>query len=307
MNLEFRIAKAGFSSPIIGASGLFGYGAEFEDVLDYAAFGAIVTKTVTLKPREGNPPPRIVDVGCGIINSIGLENVGSEVFLGEILPEIDIPCGLIVSMGGSTVDEYGELARLIGGSPKVDALEVNISCPNVREGGIAFGSNPETTRTVIAAVRAGTDQPVIAKVPPLVSGIEEVCLAACDAGADAVTVANTYPALAIDVDRGRPVLGGVSGGLSGGAIKPISLLLVWKVAGAVDVPVIGAGGIESAADALEYMLAGATAFQIGSVILRDLQSPSDILEGLKAHMRDNRYRSLTDLVGRAGRQEDSSG
>lgn len=307
MNLEFRIAKAGFSSPIIGASGLFGYGAEFEDVLDYTAFGAIVTKTVTLKPREGNPPPRIVDVGCGIINSIGLENVGSEVFLGEILPEIDIPCGLIVSMGGSTVDEYGELARLIGGSPKVDALEVNISCPNVREGGIAFGSNPETTRTVIAAVRAGTDQPVIAKVPPLVSGIEEVCLAACDAGADAVTVANTYPALAIDVDRGRPVLGGVSGGLSGGAIKPISLLLVWKVAGAVDVPVIGAGGIESAADALEYMLAGATAFQIGSVILRDLQSPSDILEGLKAHMRDNRYRSLTDLVGRAGRQEDSSG
>jgi dihydroorotate dehydrogenase (NAD+) catalytic subunit len=307
VNLEFGIAKARFSSPVIGASGLFGYGSEFGDVLDYNAFGAIVTKTVTLRPREGNPPPRIVDVGCGIINSIGLENVGSEVFLGEILPEIDVPCGLIVSIGGSTVDEYGELARLIGGSPKVDALEVNVSCPNVREGGITFGSNPETTRAVIAAVRAGTDQPVIAKLPPLVSGIEEVCLAACDAGADAVTVANTYPALAIDIDRCTPVLGGVSGGLSGGAIKPISLLLVWKVARAVDVPVIGAGGIESAADALEYMLAGAAAFQIGSVILRDLQSPSDILEGLKAHMQDNRYRSLSDLVGRAGRQEDSSG
>lgn len=307
MNLDFTIAGATFRSPVIGASGLFGYGQEYEGVLDYSAFGAIVTKTVTPARRHGNPTPRVVDVGCGLINSIGLENVGGETFLAEVLPGIDIPCGLIVSIGGGTPDDYGTLAGLIDGKAKVDALEVNISCPNVTEGGIAFGSSAATTGKVISAVRSKTDLPVIAKVPPLVSGIEGVCVAACEAGADAVTVANTYPAIAIDIDRAEPVLGGVSGGLSGRAIKPISLLLVWKVARAVDVPVIGAGGIETPADAIEYMLAGAGAFQLGSIVLRDLRAPTQILEGLRTHMRENRYGSLGDLVGRANRQEGRSG
>lgn len=307
MNLEFTIAGTTLSSPMIGASGLFGYGPEYEGMLDYGAFGAIVTKTITLAPRHGNPTPRVVDVGCGLINSIGLENVGSETFLTEVLPDIDIPCGLIVSIGGGTLDEYGALAGLMDGEVKVDALEVNISCPNVAEGGIAFGSSPAATAKVISAVRSGTGLPVIAKVPPLISRIEEICVAACEAGADAVTVANTYPAIAIDIDRAEPVLGGVSGGLSGRAIKPVSLMLVWKAARAVDVPVIAAGGIETPADAIEYMLAGAGAFQLGSIVLRDLRAPSHILEGLRTHMQENRYGSLGDLVGRANRQEGRGG
>jgi dihydroorotate dehydrogenase (NAD+) catalytic subunit len=307
VNLDFRIRDARFTSPIIGASGLFGYGSEYESMVDYNVFGAVVTKTVTLTPREGNPPPRIVDVGCGIINSIGLENVGSESFLGEILPEVHIPCGLIVSIGGGVVGEYGKLAGLIDGNPKVDALEINVSCPNIKEGGIAFGRSPKTTAEVISSVRSETDLPVIAKVPPLVSGIEEVCIAACDAGADAVTVANTYPAIAIDIDLAKPVLGGVSGGLSGHAIKPLSLLLVWKAARCVTVPIIASGGIESGADALEFILAGACAFQIGSVVLRDLSSPSNMLDALKTYMGKHGCRSLSDLVGVANTKEDACG
>jgi dihydroorotate dehydrogenase (NAD+) catalytic subunit len=299
MKLEVAIGKTKLRGPLIGASGLFGYGMEYGDVLDYSCFGAIAVKTVTLDPREGNRPPRIADVGCGILNSIGLENVGSSRFFGEVLPAIDIPCGLFVSIGGNDVDEYRRLAGMVAGCEKAEAIEVNISCPNVKEGGIAFGRNPESTHRVIAAVRAEIGMTVIAKVPPMISGIETICLAACDAGADALTVANTYPAMLIDIERRGPVLGAVSGGLSGKAIKAMSMLLVWKASRTVSVPIIASGGIETAADAVEYMLAGASALEIGSVILKDLKAPAAILDGIKAYMHRNGYQTLADLTGKA--------
>jgi dihydroorotate dehydrogenase (NAD+) catalytic subunit len=307
MNLDVKIGDTVLATPLIGASGLFGYGSEYEGLLDFSSFGAIVTKTVTLMPRQGNPPPRIVDVGVGIINSIGLENVGSSVFLNEILPAIDLPCNLFVSIGGETPDEYREIAGLFGESDRIDALEVNISCPNVERGGIAFGSDPESTYRVVAGVRVETALPVVAKIPPLVAGLKDVCRAACDAGADALTVANTYPAMAIDIDRGKPVLGGVTGGLSGRAIKPVSLALVWETAGIVSVPLIGAGGIETADDAIEFMIAGASAFQIGSVVLRDMRAPSIIVEGLRAYMQEKGYGSLVDFKRKAAGEEDTGG
>jgi dihydroorotate dehydrogenase (NAD+) catalytic subunit len=307
VNLEVRIGKTVLASPLIGASGLFGYGDEYEGLLDFTCFGAIATKTVTLKPRQGNPPPRMVDAGVGIINSIGLENVGTSAFLSEVLPAIDLPCQLFVSIGGETREEYREVAGLVGESGRADALEVNISCPNVARGGIAFGSDPESTYRVVEGIRVETALPLIVKLPPLVAGLEDVCRAACDAGADALTVANTYPAMAIDIERARPALGGVTGGLSGRAIKPISLALVWKAAAIANVPVIGAGGIETARDAVEFILAGASAIQIGSTILRDIQAPSKIVAGLRSYMEDKGFGGLADFTRKAAGEEGTGG
>jgi dihydroorotate dehydrogenase (NAD+) catalytic subunit len=307
MRLEVAIGGTVLATPLIGASGLFGYGNEYGDLLDFASFGAIVTKTLTLRPREGNPPPRIVDVGGGIVNSIGLENVGVDVFIDEILPAIELPSKLFVSIGGETPEEYRRIARQVGDRGGIDAIEVNVSCPNVARGGIAFGSDPASTYRVVEGVCAEAAVPVVVKIPPLVSGVEDLCRAAGDAGADALTVANTYPAMAIDIDRARPVLGGVTGGLSGKAIKAISLALVWKAAGVAGLPVIGAGGIETAADAVEFILAGASAFQIGSVVLRDLGAPSRIIKGLKDYMRQKGYGCLNDFRAKAAGKEGNGG
>jgi dihydroorotate dehydrogenase (NAD+) catalytic subunit len=315
MNLGVKAGRLKLDSPLVGASGLFGYGTEHEGLLDYASIGAIVTKTITPAPREGNPPPRLVDVGSGIINSIGLENVGADAFMAEHLPGLDLPCKVFVSIGGAKVEEYAKLASMLdarageepaGGEPaagsgRFDAIEVNISCPNVKQGGIAFGRDRNSAQEVVSAVREATRLPLIVKVPPLISGIEEVCRAVCDAGADALAVANTYPAMAIDIERARPVLGAISGGLSGGAIKPVSLLLVWKVARSVDRPVLAGGGIETASDAIEYILAGAHALQIGSVILKDTAAPARILAGLKDYMKRHGYGSIDDVRGKAAK------
>jgi dihydroorotate dehydrogenase (NAD+) catalytic subunit len=322
MNLGIKTGRLDLASPLIGASGLFGYGTEHVGLLDYASFGAIVTKTITLAPREGNPPPRLVDVGSGIINSIGLENVGADAFMAEHLPGLDLPCKVFVSIGGAKVEEYARLASMLdaaaggaaagdavagagagsgreAGHSMFDAIEVNISCPNVKQGGIAFGQDAGSAREVVSAVRETTRLPLIVKVPPLISGIEKVCGSACDAGADALTVANTYPAMAIDIERARPVLGAVSGGLSGRAIKPVSLLLVYKAALSADVPVLAGGGIETVPDAIEYILAGAHALQIGSVILKDTRAPAEILAGLRRYMKKHGYRSIDDFRGKA--------
>jgi dihydroorotate dehydrogenase (NAD+) catalytic subunit len=307
MNIKARIGDLELATPVIGASGLFGYGDEYQGLLDYSSMGAIVTKTITREPREGNPPPRMVDVASGVLNSIGLENLGIREFRESKLPRIDITCKLFVSIGGATLEEYRDLAHQLDGLEQVDAIEVNVSCPNVKEGGALFGSDPDCTRRVIEGVKGETDLTILAKVPPVIWGLEEVCRAAVEAGADALTVANTYPAMAIDTVRRRPVLGAVTGGLSGRAIKPISLLLVWKAAGAFDVPVVGGGGIEQAEDALEYILAGAAAFQVGSVIFKDYRAPSRILEGIRLYMKANGYSSLEDFKGKATRQEEASG
>jgi len=301
LNLKVKIGALELATPVVGASGLFGYGDEYEGLLDYASMGAIVTKTITLEPRAGNAPPRMVDVGSGIINSIGLENIGLRAFLEERLPGLDVPCKLLVSIGGATVDEYRRLAGKLDGNDSISGVEVNISCPNVEEGGMAFGSDPESTRRVIEGVKGETGLPVLAKVPPIIWGLEEVCGAAVEAGADALTVANTYPAIAIDPETERPVLGAVTGGLSGGAVKAVSLLLLWRAAAAFDVPVVGVGGIEEARDAIEYILAGASAFQVGSAVLKDYRTPSRIVEGIGRYMQDKGYKSLDDFRGKAAR------
>jgi dihydroorotate dehydrogenase (NAD+) catalytic subunit len=301
MNLGVRLGALRLESPLIGASGLFGYGSEYAGLVDYSVFGAVVAKTITLAPRDGNPPPRIFDTAEGVINSIGLENVGLEAFLAEKLPRVSLPCRLIVSIGGGTADEYRRLAGALAERPGIDALEVNISCPNVDRGGAGLGQSAGSAAEVIRAVRSETRLAVLAKIPPVIPGIDEIARAACGAGADGLVVANTFPAMVIDPETERPRLGGVSGGLGGGAVRPLSLLLVWKVAASVSAPVIASGGIERAEDAIEYLLAGAAAFEIGSVILKDFEAPSRIIAGLEAFMKRKGYQALDDFRGKARR------
>lgn len=298
-DLAASLGPIALSTPLVGSSGLFGYGDEYKGLIDFSAFGAVVAKTVTLAPKDGNPPPRLADCGPGVLNSIGLENVGCDAFLAEKLPAVSLPCKIFASIGGEAVADYAGLAARLDGASGIDAIEINISCPNVSRGGLAFGADAGAARAVVEAVRRSTRLPVIAKLPPLVTGIEDVARAAADGGADALTVANTYPGMAIDLDSERPALGAVSGGYSGGAVLPMSLLLVWKVAGCVSIPVIASGGVERAEDAIQYILAGASAFQVGSVVLRDLDAPAAIVRGMAAFMRRKGYRKLDDFKGRA--------
>jgi dihydroorotate dehydrogenase (NAD+) catalytic subunit len=299
MSLETRVGKLKLASPMIGASGLFGFGDEYADVIDLSLFGAVVTKTITARPREGNPPPRVVDLGHGMINSIGLENPGIDWFVSERLDDIDIPCALFVSVGGDTVDDYKSVASRLAGKANIAALEVNISCPNVKKGGISFGRDPESTTAVMKAVRGETDLPLIAKLPPLPARIEEVAAAAAAAGADVLAVSNTLPSISIDIESERPRLGGKTGGLSGPPLKPVSLFLVYKLAASVEVPIIGIGGIETSGDAIEYILAGASAFEIGSVVFKWLNAPSDIVMGLEEYMDHKGYKKIEDFRGNA--------
>ncbi len=299
MSLEVRVGNLRLASPMIGASGLFGFGDEYADVVDLSLFGAVITKTITARAREGNPPPRVVDLGHGMINSIGLENPGIDWFVNEKLDGIDIPCELIVSVGGDTVDDYGRVASRLAGKAGIAAVEVNISCPNVARGGISFGRDPDSAAAVMEAVRAETDLPLIAKLPPLPARMDEVAAAAAAAGADALAVSNTLPSISIDIESERPRLGGVTGGLSGPPLKPVALFLIYKLAASAPVPLIGIGGIETSGDAIEYILAGASAFEIGSVILKWLNAPSDIVMGLEEYMDRKGYRSIGDFRGNA--------
>jgi dihydroorotate dehydrogenase (NAD+) catalytic subunit len=299
MSLETTVGGLRLKSPMIGASGLWGFGDEYAELIDLSLFGAIVTKTITARPREGNPPPRVFDLGYGVINSIGLENPGIDWFVDERLDDIRIPCDLIVSVGGETVDDYRVVASKLAGRAKVAALEVNISCPNVSKGGIAFGRDPESTAAVLNAVRGEVDLPLIAKLPPLPGSVEEVARAAAGAGADALGISNTLPSISIDVESERPRLGGGSGGLSGPPLKPVALFLVYKLAGALAIPIIGIGGIETSGDAIEYILAGASAFEVGSVIVKWLNAPSDIVMGLEEYMVRKGYETLEDFRGKA--------
>jgi len=299
VSLGAGLRAVSLRTPLIGSSGLFGYGDEYRGLVDFTAFGAVIAKTVTLAPRDGNPPPRLADCGAGVLNSIGLENVGCDAFLAEKLPALALPCKVLASIGGDAAAEYAELAARLDGAKGIEGLEVNISCPNVAKGGLAFGADAGAARAVVEAVRRATRLPLVAKLPPLVTGIEEVARAAADGGADALTVANTYPGMAIDLESERPALGAGSGGYSGRAVLPMSLLLVWKVAACVRTPVIASGGIERAGDAIQYILAGASAFQVGSVILRDLDAPAAIIRGIELFMQRKGYRKLDDFKGRA--------
>jgi len=287
-------------NPVITASGCFGNGIEFQRVLDIQRLGAIVSKGITLHPRSGNPQRRIVETAAGMINSIGLQNVGVEAIVRDIAPvwaTWRVP--VIANIAAERVEDYALLARRLDAVPGVSALELNISCPNV-ENGLEFGCQPELAAEVTRAVASETTLPVLVKLSPSAGDIVAVARAVVEAGADALTIANTFPAMAIDIGRRRPALGWGSGGLSGPAIKPIVLKMVYDVARAeVGVPIIGCGGIVTWRDAVEYLMAGASAVQVGTATFRNPQAPLEVLDGLEAFLRQEGVEDWRGIVGAA--------
>jgi dihydroorotate dehydrogenase (NAD+) catalytic subunit len=280
-----ELAGIKIKNPIMVASGTFGWGREYSEYLDLNKLGAIVTKSITLKPREGNPPPRIVETPAGMLNSIGLQNEGLEHFLKEDLPflaKFDTPT--IVNIAGETVEEYAELAKRLSKETLVKGIEVNISCPNVKSGGMSFGVDAGLTKQVISAVRKATSQPVIAKLTPNVTDITVIGKAAVEAGADALSAINTVVGMSIDLETGRSRLGRETGGLSGPAIRPIAVRMVYELAHAVKVPVIGIGGIMTGNDAAEFLLAGAKAVQVGTANFIDTEAPLRVLRELNDYV-----------------------
>ncbi|MDN5347808.1 MAG: dihydroorotate dehydrogenase catalytic subunit [Clostridia bacterium] len=297
-NLSVNIAGLRLQNPVMPASGTFGFGEEYSRFFDLNLLGAIVVKAVTLKPAPGNPPPRLAETASGLLNSIGLQNPGLEVFIREKMPFLRrFKPPVIVNIAGKTLEEYVELAERLSEVEGVAALEVNISCPNVKEGGVAFGVDPKMAAGVITAVRRRTPLPIIAKLTPNVTDITEIARAAEDAGCDAVSLINTLQGMAIDVERRRPLLANVVGGLSGPAIKPVALYAVWRVARAVKIPVIGMGGIRTATDALEFMLAGARAVAVGTATFTRPTAMVEIIEGLREYLHRNNINDINELVG----------
>lgn len=289
-------------NPVMVASGTFGYGTEYAELVPIGRLGAIVCKGTTLQPRPGNPTPRIVETPAGMLNSIGLQNIGVEALIREKAPiwaGWEVP--VIVNIAGETLAEFAELAARLDGVPGVAGLEVNISCPNV-ETGLEFGTDPAAAAAVTAAVRKATSLPIIVKLTPNVADIVAVARAVEAAGADAVSLINTLVGVAIDIRTRRPVLGAGFGGLSGPAIKPVALRMVYEVAGAVKVPVIGVGGITTAADALEFLLAGATAVQVGTACFANPRAPIEILDGIAAYLTAAGITDIREVIGAARRE-----
>ena len=282
------------------ASGTFGYGEEFGSLVNLHRLGAIIVKGISLLPMQGNPPPRIAETACGMLNAIGLENVGLERFFTEKLPflkGIDTP--LIVNILGNTAEEYEQLATRLNDEKKVAALEVNISCPNVKQGGVAFGTNPDMAYIVTKTVCDHFDRPVIVKLSPNVTNIALIARAVEEAGADAVSLINTVLGMAIDIESCKPKLANIYGGLSGPAIKPIALRMVWQVAESVSIPIIGIGGITTPEDAIEFLLAGATAIQVGTANFINPQATEEIIQGIEKYLNENGIASIADLIGKA--------
>ena len=306
MNLSVQLApknKKGLTlaNPVMTASGTFGWGTEYEHPFDIQRLGAIVGKGTTLKPREGNPQPRIAETPCGVLNSIGLQNIGIEAVLKEKAPVwAGWPVPVIVNILGETVEEYAQLAAKLDGVAGISGIEVNIGCPNIEAGGAEFGAKPESAAEVTAAVKRATSLPVMVKLTPNTEDIVAVAEAVERAGADAISLINTLKGMVIDIAQRRPLLGSKQGGLSGPAIKPIALYLVYEVAGAVGVPVVGIGGIASSSDALEFIMAGASAVQIGTANLTNPSVPLEILEGIKQFMKKEGITDINQLIG-AGR------
>lgn len=297
MNLAVKIGNLELKNPVMGASGTFGFGKEYEDFLDVNEIGAIVTKGVTPKPRAGNPGVRIAETPAGMLNCIGLENPGVDVFIYEILPQIKkYNTAVIVNISAGSVEEYAEMAwRLdIDG---VDAVEVNISCPNVKEGGIVFGTDPKAAAAVTHAVKTHTNKTVIVKLSPNVTDIVQMAKAVEEAGADAISMINTLTGMAIDINTRKPLLGNITGGLSGPAVKPIALRMVWQVAKAVNIPIIGMGGIANAEDAIEFLLAGATAVAVGAHNFIDPSALKVITDGIAEYMQKHNIEDVHELVG----------
>jgi len=288
------------------ASGTFGYGTEYSELFDIQRLGAIICKGTTLKAREGNPQPRLIETASGVINSIGLQNIGVKAVIKEKAPiwaGWKVP--VIVNIAGFSVKEYEELARLLDGVKGVSGLEVNISCPNVNEGGTCFGESPDIAAEVTKAVKKATSLPIMVKLTPNAADIVAVAKAVEDAGADAISLVNSYKAMAINIIERKPILDNITGGLSGPAIKPLALAAVYEVAGAVKVPVAGCGGIATAEDAIEFIMAGATAVQVGSATYSNPRASLDVLEGIMSFMEKEGIKGLGEIIG-AGRNQISN-
>ena len=297
-DLSVNIGKLNMANPVMTASGTFGYGLEFEDFVDLEKIGGIIVKGTTLHHREGNPYPRMAETPMGMLNAVGLQNKGVHYFVDNIYPKIkDIKTNMIVNVSGSQIEDYAETARIINELDNIPAIELNISCPNVKQGGMAFGVTAKGAAEVVKAVRDVYNKTLIVKLSPNVTDITEIARAAEGAGADSVSLINTLLGMAIDAEKRKPILSTVTGGMSGAAVKPIALRMVWQVAKAVNIPVIGLGGIMNWKDAVEFMLAGATAIQIGTANFIDPAITVKVAEGINDYLDRHGYSSVRDIIG----------
>ncbi len=298
-DLSVNIAGIEMKNPVMTASGTFGYGEEYAAYVDLNRLGAVVTKGLSARPRKGNPPPRICETPSGMLNAIGLENIGAEAFIKEKLPFLrKYDTKIILNIFGNTIEEYVEVAEIFNSVDGISGLEVNISCPNVKEGGINFGTAPELTARVLGGVRNVTSLPVIAKLSPNVTDITTFAKIAEDSGCNAVSLINTLVGMAVDIKTRRPVLANITGGLSGPAIKPVALKMVWQTAKAVKIPVIGIGGIMTAEDAIEFFLAGANAVQIGTANFVNPSATIDIIEGIEEYLSNSNISDINHIIGK---------
>ncbi|HUU03648.1 MAG TPA: dihydroorotate dehydrogenase [Myxococcota bacterium] len=297
-DLSVAIGRLRLDNPVMVAAGTFGFGEEYAGLLDVDALGALVTKGISLQPRRGNPPPRTVETPAGMLNSVGLENPGLESFIENKMPWLrSLRTAVIVNIFGSTADEYAELAGRLDAVEGIAALEVNISCPNVKRGGMAFGADPDIARQVAKRVLDNTRLPVLVKLTPNVTDIAEVAKRVASSGVDGLTLINTLSGMALDYRTGKPLLGNVIGGLSGPAIRPVAVRAVYEVARAVDIPLVGCGGICRWQDAVEFMRAGATAVQVGSATFRVPRTALECLQGVDKFLTHGGYTSVSELVG----------
>ena len=298
VQLNTKIGSLELKNPVMTASGTFGYGTEYADFMDISRLGAIIVKGTTLAPRQGNPYPRMAETPSGMLNAVGLQNKGVDYFVDHIYPEVQkIGTAIIVNVSGSCIDDYVQTASIINTLDDIPAIELNISCPNVKQGGMAFGVNPESAAQVVSAVRKAYDKTLIVKLSPNVTDITEIARAVEGAGADSVSLINTMLGMAIDAEKRRPILSTITGGMSGPAVKPVALRMVWQTAKAVKIPVIGLGGICSATDAIEFLLAGASAIQIGTANFIDPSISEKVVDGIADYLERHGFNSVQDIIG----------
>ena len=298
VQLNTKIGSLELKNPVMTASGTFGYGTEYADFMDISRLGAIIVKGTTLAPRQGNPYPRMAETPSGMLNAVGLQNKGVDYFVDHIYPEVQkIGTAIIVNVSGSCIDDYVQTASIINTLDDIPAIELNISCPNVKQGGMAFGVNPESAAQVVSAVRKAYDKTLIVKLSPNVTDITEIARAVEGAGADSVSLINTMLGMAIDAEKRRPILSTVTGGMSGPAVKPVALRMVWQTAKAVKIPVIGLGGICSATDAIEFLLAGASAIQIGTANFIDPSISEKVVDGIADYLQRHNFNSVQEIIG----------
>jgi dihydroorotate dehydrogenase (NAD+) catalytic subunit len=297
-DLSVDIGDLRLKNPVMAASGTFGYGEEYAPFVDLNRLGAVIVKGLSLEPRDGNPPPRIMETPSGMLNAVGLQNIGVRAFVEKKLPFLrQYETAVITNIFGETIDEYRRVTEILSGVDGIHAIEINISCPNVKKGGNAFGARPEVAAEVTRQVRGETNLPIIVKLTPNVTDIAEIALAAESAGADAVSLINTLTGMSVDIEQRRPHLANITGGLSGPAIRPVALRMVWQVVRAVKIPVIGIGGIMTAGDALEFLITGARAVEIGTANFLHPSATTEILDGIGDYLTRHGIGKITELIG----------